>query len=59
MVMRAVAVALALAATWLAPAAARAGSGDGRTYRLTWIGADQAGNTAACTATVRVPHARP
>jgi hypothetical protein len=36
--------------------AERSGRGDGRAYRLTWIGADQAGNTSTCTATVRVPH---
>jgi hypothetical protein len=38
--------------------AERSGRGDGREYRLTWTGSDAAGNTAACTATVRVPHSQ-
>ena len=37
--------------------AERSGQGDGRTYTLTYVGADAAGNTATCAATVRVPHA--
>jgi hypothetical protein len=36
--------------------AERAGNGPGRTYMLTYEGADDAGNTATCTTTVRVPH---
>jgi hypothetical protein len=38
--------------------AERAG-GHERIYRLTWTGADVAGNTASCTATVTVPRAAP
>lgn len=36
--------------------AERAGSDTGRVYTLTYQGADQAGNSATCTATVTVPH---
>ena len=36
--------------------AARLGSGNGRTYTLTYQGRDNAGNTATCAATVVVPH---
>jgi hypothetical protein len=36
--------------------AARNGSGTGRVYTLTYQGADKAGNTATCSATVTVPH---
>lgn len=38
--------------------AERSGSGDGRTYTLTYVGADNAGNTASCSAEVIVPHDR-
>jgi hypothetical protein len=36
--------------------AQRNGSGTGRVYTLTYTGADEAGNTATCAATVTVPH---
>jgi hypothetical protein len=36
--------------------AQRLGSGTGRAYTFTYSGADRAGNTASCTATVIVPH---
>lgn len=36
--------------------AARSGSGDGRTYTLTYEGRDGAGNTATCSVDVIVPH---
>ncbi|HEU4521304.1 MAG TPA: hypothetical protein VFT12_04825, partial [Thermoanaerobaculia bacterium] len=36
--------------------AERSGSGSGRTYTITYEGADKAGNSATCSATVRVPH---
>jgi hypothetical protein len=36
--------------------ASRLGSGRGRIYTLMYTGSDLAGNTASCTATVRVPH---
>jgi probable HAF family extracellular repeat protein len=36
--------------------AERSGSGTGRVYTLTYTGADQAGNAAACEAVVTVPH---
>jgi hypothetical protein len=36
--------------------AQRNGSGTGRVYTLTYTGADVAGNTATCDATVTVPH---
>jgi hypothetical protein len=36
--------------------AERADTGPGRTYTLTYEGADVAGNTAQCSATVTVPH---
>jgi hypothetical protein len=36
--------------------AERSGRASGRTYSLIYRGPDQAGNTAACTARVRVPH---
>ncbi|HEX9597845.1 MAG TPA: thrombospondin type 3 repeat-containing protein [Gaiellaceae bacterium] len=36
--------------------AERSGNGPGRTYTLTYTGADVAGNTATCAALVRVPH---
>jgi hypothetical protein len=38
--------------------AERSGGGAGRVYTLTYEGADQAGNTARCSATVAVPHDR-
>jgi hypothetical protein len=38
--------------------AARLGAGAGRMYTLTFTGRDVAGNTAACSATVSVPHDR-
>jgi hypothetical protein len=34
----------------------RLGSGDGRTYTLTYEGSDVAGNTSRCSTTVTVPH---
>lgn len=36
--------------------AERSGNGSGRTYTLTYRGADAAGNTATCSATATVPH---
>jgi hypothetical protein len=36
--------------------AERSGSGNGRIYTLSYQGADRAGNTATCAATVTVPH---
>ena len=36
--------------------ASRLGSGTGRVYTLTYQGRDNAGNSAACTTTVTVPH---
>ena len=36
--------------------AQRLGSGNGRVYTLTYSGLDRAGNPAACTTTVTVPH---
>jgi hypothetical protein len=36
--------------------ASRLGSGNGRTYTLTYEGRDNAGNKATCSATVAVPH---
>jgi hypothetical protein len=36
--------------------AERDGAGSGRVYTLTYQGSDQAGNTASCSTTVRVPH---
>lgn len=38
--------------------ATRDGGGSGRTYALTYVGADQAGDSTSCTATVTVPHDR-
>jgi hypothetical protein len=36
--------------------AERAGTGNGRVYALTYQATDKAGNSATCSATVRVPH---
>jgi endo-1,4-beta-xylanase len=36
--------------------ASRLGSGNGRTYTLTYMASDRAGNTASCKTTVAVPH---
>jgi hypothetical protein len=36
--------------------AERSGTGTARVYTLTYTGADQAGNTATCAATVSLPH---
>jgi hypothetical protein len=36
--------------------AQRAGNGGDRTYTLTYVGRDSAGNAAACAATISVPH---
>jgi hypothetical protein len=36
--------------------ASRLGSGSGRTYTLTYMASDRAGNTASCRTTVVVPH---
>jgi len=36
--------------------AERSGTGPGRTYTLTYTGADRAGNTATCATLVKVPH---
>jgi legume-like lectin family protein len=36
--------------------ASRLGGGNGRVYTLTYQGSDNAGNTAACSTTVTVPH---
>jgi len=51
-----VAFAIATADTDGALRAQRMGSGDGRTYTLTYTATDRAGNTASCTTTVTVPH---